>query len=96
MKLLKNQGSERVIDELRANLTVGGSLDVASPDLSLFAYLGLLPPPADGWSDITELYVVRHGVPKAGTAVWIRTCQHLDGWTDVPKVARARVSAPVP
>jgi hypothetical protein len=38
MKLLKNQGSERVIDELRANLTAGGSLDVASPDLSLFAY----------------------------------------------------------
>jgi plasmid replication initiation protein len=32
MKLLKNQGSER------ASLTAGGSLDVASPDLSLFAY----------------------------------------------------------
>ena len=38
MKLLKNQGSERVIDELRASLTVGGSLDIASPDLSLFGY----------------------------------------------------------
>ncbi len=38
MKLLKNQGSERVIDELRTNLTAGGSLDAASPDLSLFAY----------------------------------------------------------
>ena len=38
MKLLKNQASERVIDELRASLTAGGSLDVASPDLSLFAY----------------------------------------------------------
>ena len=38
MKLLKNQGSERVIDELRASLTAGGSLDAASPDLSLFAY----------------------------------------------------------
>jgi hypothetical protein len=28
--------------------------------------------------------------------IWIRTCQHIDGWTDVPKVARARIRAPVP
>jgi hypothetical protein len=61
-----------------------------------FPFLGLLPPPNDGWSDITELYVARYGVPKAGTAIWIRTCQHIDGWTDVPKVARARVPAPAP
>jgi hypothetical protein len=59
-----------------------------------YPYLGLLPPPTDGWSDITELYVARYGVPKAGTAIWIRTCQHIDGWTDVPKVARARLRAP--
>ena len=38
MKLLKNQGTDRVIDELRASLATGGSLDAASPDLSLFAY----------------------------------------------------------
>jgi hypothetical protein len=55
-----------------------------------FPFLELLPPPTDGWSDITELYVARYGVPKAGTAIWIRTCQHIDGWSDVPKVARAR------
>ena len=61
-----------------------------------FPYLGLLPPPTDGWSDITDLYRARYGVPKAGTAIWIRTCQHIDGWTDVPKVARARVPAPDP
>ena len=61
-----------------------------------FPFLGLLPPPKDGWSDITELYVARHGVPKAGTAIWIRTCQHIDGWTDVPKVARYRVPPPTP
>ena len=47
-----------------------------------FPFLGLLPAPADGWSDITELYVARHGVPKVGMAVWIRTCLHIDGWTD--------------
>jgi hypothetical protein len=59
-----------------------------------FPFLGLLPPPKDGWSDITELYVARYGVPKIGMAVWIRTCQHIDGWIDVPKVLRARVPAP--
>ena len=59
-----------------------------------FPFLGLLPPPIDGWSDITELYVARFGVPKAGRAIWIRTCEHIDGWTDVPKVVRARVLAP--
>ncbi len=58
-----------------------------------FPFLGLLAPPTDGWSDITELYVARYGVPKAGMAIWIRTCQHIDGWTDVPKVVRARVLA---
>ena len=61
-----------------------------------FPFLGLLPPPTDGWSDITELYVARYGVPKAGMAICIRTCQHIDGWTDAPKVARARVLAATP
>jgi hypothetical protein len=58
-----------------------------------FPFLGLLPPPIDGWCDITELYVARFGIPKVGTAIWIRTCQHIDGWQDAPKVARARVLA---
>ena len=38
MKLLKNQGTDRVIDELRASLAAGGSLDAATPDFSLFAF----------------------------------------------------------
>jgi hypothetical protein len=59
-----------------------------------FPFLGFLPPPTDGWSDITDLYKARYGEPKPGAAIWIRTCQHIDGWTDVPKVARARVPAP--
>jgi hypothetical protein len=60
-----------------------------------FPFLGLLPPPIDGWSDITELYVARYGIPKAGRAIWVRACQHIDGWTDVPKVVHARVLAPI-
>jgi hypothetical protein len=59
-----------------------------------FPFLCLLPPPEDGWSDITEQYVARYGVPKANDAIWIRTCQHIDGWIDVPKVTRACVPAP--
>jgi hypothetical protein len=61
-----------------------------------FPSLGLLPPPTDGWIDITDLYKARYGEPKPGTAIWIRTCQHIDGWIDVPKVVRARVPAPAP
>ena len=61
-----------------------------------FPFLGLLPPPKDAWCDVTELYVARYRVPKVGEAVWIRTCQHIDGWTDTPKVFRARLSDPTP
>ena len=56
-------------------------------------FLGLLPPPEDGWSDITELYVARFGEPKPGTASWIRVCQHLNGWADAPKEFRVRLEA---
>ncbi len=38
MKLIKNSGNDRVIDELRACLTPQGMLDIASPSFSLFAY----------------------------------------------------------
>ena len=58
-----------------------------------FPFLGVLPLPTDGWSDITELHVARDGVPKAGTAICISTCQHIEGWTDIPKVSRGRVPA---
>jgi len=58
-----------------------------------FPFLGLLPPPIDGWSDITEMYVARFGVPKPGTAVWIRTCQQIDGFIDLPKALRFRIPA---
>ena len=40
-------------------------------------------------------------IPKSGRKgsvvcvnIWVRPCQHIDGWTDVPKVARARIRAP--
>ena len=58
-----------------------------------FPFLGLLPPPTDGWSDITGLYVAYYGVPPVGTVIFIRTCQHIDGATDVPKMTSARFPA---
>jgi len=56
-----------------------------------FTFLGFLPAPVNGWSEITELYVARYGQPTVGKAVFIRTCQQVDGWTDLPKEASAIV-----
>jgi hypothetical protein len=44
------------------------------------AYLGLLPAPQDGMSDITDIYVARYGEPRAREKVFIVTCQQKDGW----------------
>src|ERR1700674_1707691 len=41
MKLIKNAGSDRVIDELRQTLAPPSSLDLASPAFSLFAFAEL-------------------------------------------------------
>jgi hypothetical protein len=44
------------------------------------AYLGLLPAPVGGVSDITEMYVKRYGEPEPGKRVFIRTRQQRNGW----------------
>lgn len=38
MKLIKNSGNDRVIDELRATLPSSSRVDIASPEFSLFAF----------------------------------------------------------
>ena len=58
-----------------------------------FSTLGMLPAPVDGWSDITGLYVARYGTPPVGTAVFVRTRQYADGWSDVPKLTSALIPA---
>ena len=50
------------------------------------AYLGLLPTPEGGVSDITELYVARYGEPKPGEKVFIVTRQQKNGWEREDKV----------
>jgi hypothetical protein len=59
-----------------------------------FCFVGLLPILTDGWADITQLYVDRYGLPPAGTVIFIRTCQQIDGWADVPKLTSILVPAP--
>ena len=49
------------------------------------AYLGLLPTPQGGMSDITEIYVARYGEPRAGEKVFIVTRQQRDGWEGYDK-----------
>jgi hypothetical protein len=56
-----------------------------------FTILGLLPDPVRGMSDITDLYVGKFGVPRAGSRVFIQTLQQVNGWEDLPKQTSAIV-----
>jgi hypothetical protein len=58
-----------------------------------YRYVGLLPAPVDGWSDITELVVGRFGEPTRGKVLFIRTRQQVDGWMDAGKVTSALVAS---
>ena len=49
---------------------------------SNYSTIGLLPASVRGWCYITDLYVKRFGVPPAGTRVFIRTRQLINGWED--------------
>jgi hypothetical protein len=44
------------------------------------SYLGLLPPPVGGLSEITRLYKAKFGEPRPGQKIFIVTCQEKDGW----------------
>ena len=59
-----------------------------------FTILGVLPAAQAGYSHITDLYVARYGQPTAGTRVFIRTRQVLNGWADAPKQTAALVPQP--
>ena len=45
-----------------------------------YRFIGLLPAPVKGWSDITRLYTKKFGVPPPNARVFIRTWQVVDGW----------------
>ena len=86
----------RVEGPLAQCVLVQGARPVHSSFRSVqhFPFLGLLPVPVDGWSDFTQLYVARYGVPKPNQAVCIRICQHIDGFINLSKVLRVRIQPP--
>ncbi len=51
------------------------------------SYLGLLPPPVDGLSEITNLYKARYGEPRPGRKVFVVTCQQKNGWEGLDQEA---------
>ena len=61
-----------------------------------FPFLGLLPTPVNGYSDITAMIVARYGILSAGTRIFIRTRQQVDGMVDVPKLVSVRIPAATP
>lgn len=75
---------------LLVSATAPGSVGASFP--GRFVFLGLLPEPVGGVSDITELYVARYGIPPVGTRVFIQTAQQVNGWQSLP----LRVTAVVP
>jgi hypothetical protein len=69
--------------------TVPGSAGASFP--GRFTFLGLLPAPVAGVSNITELYVAKYGVPPVTKRVFIHTRQQVNGWQDAPKQTTAVV-----
>jgi hypothetical protein len=59
-----------------------------------FTILGRLPAAEAGYSNITQLYVDRYGMPPVGTRVFIRTRQVSNGWEDFPIQTTAIVPKP--
>jgi hypothetical protein len=58
-----------------------------------FTILGVTPAPVRGWSDITDLFVGKYGVPAVGSRVFIQTFQVINGWEDLPEQISAIVPA---
>ena len=55
------------------------------------SYLGLLPPPIGGLSEITRLYKAKFGEPHPGRKIFIVTCQEKDGWKGLDQETSATV-----
>jgi hypothetical protein len=83
----------RIMGELNEDVMVFGQEPCSSGRRKRrnVAYLGLLPPPVDGWSDITYLYRARYGEPRPGTRVFIVTCQQKNGWKGMDRETSALV-----
>lgn len=67
MKIVRNTGSERVIDLIRPKIQPGGQLDAATPSLSLFAFNELL-------TDLDALKASRLLGPSLKYKIFAGTC----------------------
>ena len=83
----------RVSGELNEDVMVFGQEPCSSGRFKRrnVAYLGLLPPPIGGMSDIMHLYKARYGEPRPGTKVFIVTCQQKNGWKGIDEEINAVV-----
>ena len=60
-----------------------------------YRFLGLLPAPVKGWSDITRLYITKFGVPPPNTRVFIRTWQQVNGWENRGQMKLTNALVPI-
>jgi len=60
-----------------------------------YRFIGLLPTPVNGWSDITRLYIKKFGMPPPNTRVFIRTWQVVDGWEDRAQMHLTNALVPI-
>ncbi len=89
--------------KLRVSCTPTGDIMVfASPPWKAgrtycgdYRFLGLLPAPVKGWSDITRLYLKKFGVPPPNSRVFIRTWQVVDGWEDCGQMQLTNALVPI-
>jgi len=103
--LITNIG-DRIAFKLRVpELPAGHTMVFGSPPWKAgryycrnFTFLGLLPTPAGGESDITELWLKTHGkrygAPRPGWRIFIYTKQQIDGWEGEPLQTSAVVPPP--
>jgi hypothetical protein len=61
-----------------------------------YRFLGLLPTPVKGVSDITRQYIEKFGVPPPNTRVFIRTWQVVDGWENRGQMKLTNALVPPP
>ena len=89
MRLIKNSGHDRVLDELERVLTPGSSIDIASPSFSLFAFAELharlnrlasarliLPDPKQGDLGLTGSAADRGLRNQLTLRRWATACSH--------------------
>ena len=56
-----------------------------------YRIVGMCPTPVQGSADITSLYTARYGAPPAGTKVYVRVNQLVDGWESIGRTFSAIV-----